>query len=540
MNTEHSTDNQTVFDNTDKILQINWDNVCAGCMRELTEEEFSADVCPYCGFSSVNEERSYALPEKTILNGKYIIGRLLSSDENKITYLGYDLNLQTLLQVEELYPSNIISRQEDKANVILIDEQYKETFEEKKSLYIEESKKSIKNNTESGCPVTIKEIFEENNTVYKALSPSYDDSPSEILQSFIKNAADTQKSSSKKWIFIIIASVLVLSLLIAIILVSSGKNKKETENESSSVSSEPIENAVTHCYNPAFLTGTYYTQDNIAIFPVGSGIYFCETDGNNGYGTCYPLMTLENDLIAFITCDQDYIYFTDSSGGGIYRIQIDSDVINPTLITSTPAWSVKVTDEYIYYSDTNSLYRAKKDGTNEITISKTASDYFSITDDKIYYHSNQDGNIYSCELDGSNSRFLLNAGEISDLLVIDDYMYINQNGNIYQYDIPAESLVGDTPISTASLYTELFELKGCLFFIAENDSGLNKYDPELNKCELIFDEVLCSTAAPMGDNILVMSATDTGDYYIINAEDYTSTKLGFSYFDIMSTQNIPQ
>lgn len=520
---------------SDKTLLINWNNVCSGCMRELTDEEVLADSCPQCGFSPSSEVRTDCLPDKTILNGKYIIGRLLSKNETTVTYLGYDLNLQTLLQIEELFPADIVIREEKKATVLPASTELEEDFEARKEDYISISKQEIKDSTQHGDTIAINEIFQENNTVYKVLRPVSYDTHSEVLDML---TGDSERSKSRKKIAIfagIISAILIITAIVLIVIFSGKEKGEDTKKDDTQKETNEEDTDSVSCYNPAFLTGTYYSEDKTALLSIGNGIYFCREDENGTYGPLYPLISLGDNLVAFITCDEDNIYYTDGLGNGVYALQVNSDTIEPKLITSNPAWSVKVTDKYVYYSNIDSLYRVKKDGSNEIVICKTASDYFSLTDEKIYFYSEEDGYIYSCEPDGSNIRFLLNSGGISDLLVIDDYMYINQAGSIYKYDLISEKLIGDSTISGASDTTELFELNGYLYFIAENDSGLIEYDPEKDSHKLVFDEIQCMAAAPLGDRILLSAYT--GEYYIFNPDDNTSSMLNFNYYDVVRTQD---
>ena len=64
-------------------------HVCYGCFKEKEP----GTVCPKCGFNE-NSERPYlAVPIGTILDGRYLIGKVLGVGGFGITYLGYDLTL---------------------------------------------------------------------------------------------------------------------------------------------------------------------------------------------------------------------------------------------------------------------------------------------------------------------------------------------------------------------------------------------------------------------------------------------------------------
>ena len=47
-------------------------------------------LCPVCGFDSGGEMESVALTAGTVLNDRYVIGRVIGSGGFGITYLAYD------------------------------------------------------------------------------------------------------------------------------------------------------------------------------------------------------------------------------------------------------------------------------------------------------------------------------------------------------------------------------------------------------------------------------------------------------------------
>ncbi len=80
-------------------------NYCYNCMRRL---EKGQTVCPDCGHdSSFIQNPENALPEGTILSGKYLVGRKLGQGGFGITYLGFDLPLQVRVAIKEYYPVGV-------------------------------------------------------------------------------------------------------------------------------------------------------------------------------------------------------------------------------------------------------------------------------------------------------------------------------------------------------------------------------------------------------------------------------------------------
>lgn len=81
-------------------------NRCFGCM-----EEISSYPCPNCGFDPTQiTAPNYVLPNGTILDGRYLVGKMLGRGGFGITYIGFDLLLQRKVAIKEYYPSGQVSR----------------------------------------------------------------------------------------------------------------------------------------------------------------------------------------------------------------------------------------------------------------------------------------------------------------------------------------------------------------------------------------------------------------------------------------------
>ncbi len=80
-------------------------NRCFGCM-----EEIQGYPCPHCGFDPRGQQDNFVLPRGTVLNGHYVVGRVLGQGGFGITYIGYDLSLQRKVAIKEFYPRGLASR----------------------------------------------------------------------------------------------------------------------------------------------------------------------------------------------------------------------------------------------------------------------------------------------------------------------------------------------------------------------------------------------------------------------------------------------
>jgi serine/threonine protein kinase len=93
---------------------MNPDVLCMGCMADTN----AADVCPYCAYVNHSPAESPAqLMPRTILNGKYVLGRVLGQGGFGVTYLAYDLEQSRKLAIKEYFPAIISTRGRDRLTV---------------------------------------------------------------------------------------------------------------------------------------------------------------------------------------------------------------------------------------------------------------------------------------------------------------------------------------------------------------------------------------------------------------------------------------
>ncbi len=136
-------------------------HVCYGCFKEKEP----GTVCPKCGFSE-NSERPYlAVPIGTILDGRYLIGKVLGVGGFGITYLGYDLTLDYKVAVKEYMPSGYATRAEDKYTLTVTSSSQQQAYDEGLDKFLSEARTLAKfHNTPN--VVSVQDFFKENNTAY--------------------------------------------------------------------------------------------------------------------------------------------------------------------------------------------------------------------------------------------------------------------------------------------------------------------------------------------------------------------------------------
>lgn len=95
------------------ILEKNL-GLCMGCMNRLEEGQTE---CPRCGYRDDSPHSlSYLLP-RTVLKGRYIVGRMLSKNAEGATYIGYDTEENRKVQVREFMPEGVAARNESDQSI---------------------------------------------------------------------------------------------------------------------------------------------------------------------------------------------------------------------------------------------------------------------------------------------------------------------------------------------------------------------------------------------------------------------------------------
>lgn len=139
------------------------DLLCMGCM----EYRQIGGACPFCGFDEKNYTPApHHLPARTILAGKYLVGRVLGEGGFGITYIGWDLNLDIKLAIKEYYPTGFVTRETTVTSTVTPYTGEKgDFFRSGREHFVEEAKRLAKFYTMPGI-VSVKDFFLENNTAY--------------------------------------------------------------------------------------------------------------------------------------------------------------------------------------------------------------------------------------------------------------------------------------------------------------------------------------------------------------------------------------
>jgi len=139
-----------------------------GCMQEKTDAGLLK--CPDCGYVEGTEPSSpLFLPPRTILEGKYLIGRVLGQGGFGITYLAWDLNLNVKLAIKEYFPQDLASRAAGHSQVSAYSGSMGSQYEYGLDKFLQEARTLAQF---EGHPniVSVRDYFKANGTAYFVMS----------------------------------------------------------------------------------------------------------------------------------------------------------------------------------------------------------------------------------------------------------------------------------------------------------------------------------------------------------------------------------
>ncbi len=136
---------------------------CMGCMIEYLDD---LSTCPNCGYESGTKPReAYHLSPTTILQGRYIVGRVLGYGGFGVTYIGFDAELERVVAIKEFLPTTFATRTPGDTLLTVYQGQASEQFGEGLKRFVDEAQTLAQFNGIAGI-VDIYDTFWENNTAY--------------------------------------------------------------------------------------------------------------------------------------------------------------------------------------------------------------------------------------------------------------------------------------------------------------------------------------------------------------------------------------
>ncbi len=132
--------------------------LCMGCMNQVGENQ----ICPSCGFDNMSADNGVGLPVRAML-GKYVIGRVLDSGGEGITYIGMNTETGESVRIREFFPAGLCERAPD--GTVVINKEDSFSFNEALICFLELAR-SLSSFNGNGHLLEVTDIFEAGNTAY--------------------------------------------------------------------------------------------------------------------------------------------------------------------------------------------------------------------------------------------------------------------------------------------------------------------------------------------------------------------------------------
>jgi serine/threonine-protein kinase len=129
-------------------------------MREIGREK----KCPHCGFSADSVQVSPYLPIRTVVGGRYLIGKLLEYNGEGATYIAHDSQTGRTVCVREFFPLDLVKRMINGVDVVQLSQTH-DTYEDCYRSFRELWVKLARLHEQPGL-VRVTHVLEDNNTIY--------------------------------------------------------------------------------------------------------------------------------------------------------------------------------------------------------------------------------------------------------------------------------------------------------------------------------------------------------------------------------------
>ena len=136
---------------------------CLGCMQTYNNE---LNICPHCGYAenTTPDEAIHMVPG-TILQDRFIIGKVVGCGGFGITYVAWDKVLEHKVAIKEYLPSEFSTRMPGASRLTIYEGDKTIQFDDGMDRFLDEARRLAKFQNESGI-VKILDCFEENRTAY--------------------------------------------------------------------------------------------------------------------------------------------------------------------------------------------------------------------------------------------------------------------------------------------------------------------------------------------------------------------------------------
>ncbi len=137
----------------------NTDRLCMGCMNDGGGEQ----VCPICGYEKDTPQNTAFLPTRTWLKDRYLLGKVLDSNGEGVTYIGWDNESDTVVYIREYCPSGVSQR--GSSGLVQPVAGFEYTFQEGLLAFVRLAQSLVNMQDKSGV-LPVYDIFKGNGTAY--------------------------------------------------------------------------------------------------------------------------------------------------------------------------------------------------------------------------------------------------------------------------------------------------------------------------------------------------------------------------------------
>ncbi len=139
--------------------------LCMGCMEPIEDE--ANGVCPICGYDDSGLNPVSYLQPKTVLDSRYIVGRLLNFNGESALYIGYDNAEDVKVFIREYMP-DAICRRDQASDDLVVNQSSLVQYKNYMSEFVELNKSLMRFRTMSHI-IAPSDMFYLNNTAYSIM-----------------------------------------------------------------------------------------------------------------------------------------------------------------------------------------------------------------------------------------------------------------------------------------------------------------------------------------------------------------------------------
>lgn len=152
--------------------------ICANCFAEYRHAE--GTICPVCGWDNGKAQSHGCLPQHTVLNARYHVGRAKTINSEGVTYAAFDSVRKRVVELREYFPSSLATRLDDGSIAPNVGSEIE--YERQLQEFLQLSKNVSRLRELSVIP-SVLDIFEENFTIYTV----YEFEPAPTLRNYIES-----------------------------------------------------------------------------------------------------------------------------------------------------------------------------------------------------------------------------------------------------------------------------------------------------------------------------------------------------------------